>query len=245
MVKKIVVFDLDETLGYFFQLSFFWKLLMCYLKLKNEFNEFTQEYFNNILDLYPEFIRPDMFSVLNYLKLKKIEGECDSVMIYTNNQFSKKWVHLIKNYFEDKINYKIFNNIICAFKINGKKVELLRNSHEKTYNDLISCAKIPKNAQICFIDDNYYPNMHSNIIYYIRVKPYIFNLKIETILKRFLLSNIGKSIIKNDVEFIKYVNENITKNIITKNYKEYEIDKIVTKKIMMHLDEFFDKIKND
>ena len=81
MVKKVVVFDLDETLGYFIQLSFFWKLIMVYLKKNNEIYKLNQEDFNNVLDLYPEFIRPDMYSILKYLEFKKKENLCDNVMI--------------------------------------------------------------------------------------------------------------------------------------------------------------------
>jgi hypothetical protein len=236
---KIVVFDLDETLGYFVEFGIFWEALNNYFKRKTNSHPLDQIEFNEILDLYPEFIRPDIYTILNYLKTKKEENICESVIIYTNNQCSKKWVYLIKNYFEYKISNKIFDNIICAFKINGRKVELLRRSHEKTYEDLIKCTKIPKNTQICFIDDNYYPNMHSNIIYYIRVKPYIYNLEMGVMVNRFLLSKIGEIMIKNKEKFIDFTNE-YHKNMIMKDYKEYQIDKIVTKKIMVHLTEFFD-----
>ena len=185
-----------------------------------------------------------MYSILKYLEFKKKENLCDNVMIYTNNQFSKKWVYLIKKYFEYKINYNIFDNIICAFKINNQRVEMLRSSHEKTHNDFIRCTKLPKNTQICFIDDNYYPDMDSNIIYYINVISYLYNLKIETIIHRFLFSKIGKNIIKNENNFIEFIRintfENI-KNIEKKDKKEYEIDKIITKKIFTYLEEFFNK----
>jgi len=244
MGKKVVVFDLDETLGYFIQLSFFWKLIMVYLKKNNEIYKLNQEDFNNVLDLYPEFIRPDMYSILKYLEFKKKENLCDNVMIYTNNQFSKKWVYLIKKYFEYKINYNIFDNIICAFKINNQRVEMLRSSHEKTHNDFIRCTKLPKNTQICFIDDNYYPDMDSNIIYYINVKSYIYNLKIETIIHRFLFSKIRKNIIKNENNFIEFIRINTfeyNKSIEKKDKKEYEIDKIITKKIFTYLEEFFNE----
>ena len=48
---KIVVFDLDETLGYFVEFGIFWDCLNRYL---SKFNSvLTQEDFNEILDLYP------------------------------------------------------------------------------------------------------------------------------------------------------------------------------------------------
>ena len=53
---KIVVFDLDETLGYFTELGIFWDCLKNYLKIKNVNKTLSQTDFNNVLDLYPEFL---------------------------------------------------------------------------------------------------------------------------------------------------------------------------------------------
>ena len=50
---KIVVFDLDETLGYFVEYGIFWDCLNKYL-LKQKY-ELTQEDFNEILDLDVSF----------------------------------------------------------------------------------------------------------------------------------------------------------------------------------------------
>ena len=73
--SKIVVFDLDETLGYFVEFGMFWDTLKHYYKNKN-FNSgkepvFNQHLFNKILDLYPEFIRPNILNILTYLNRKK------------------------------------------------------------------------------------------------------------------------------------------------------------------------------
>ena len=67
---KIVVFDLDETLGYFTEFGIFWDCLIYYFKNKNE-ETLTQSDFNDILDLFPEFLRPNIINILNYLKNKK------------------------------------------------------------------------------------------------------------------------------------------------------------------------------
>ena len=66
--SKIVVFDVDETLGYFVEFGIFWSSIIAY-KIHQKINyELTQDDFNKILDLYPEFIRPNIISILNYLK---------------------------------------------------------------------------------------------------------------------------------------------------------------------------------
>ena len=243
--NKVVVFDVDETLGYFIEFGIFWNAISIYIKEHKIGFELSQYEFNKILDLYPEFIRPNILSILNYLKHKKIKGECNSVMIYTNNQGPKQWVIYIKEYFEDKLKYKLFDQIIAAFKINGKHVEICRTTHEKTFSDLNKCGKLPIHTQICFLDDLYHHKMVNDNIYYIKVKPYIHDISIDMMLHRFISSTIGKSIIQqNQIQFAqemhKYINA-YSYIHTTKVVKEYEIDKIITKKTMVHLQLFFNK----
>jgi hypothetical protein len=71
--NKIVVFDLDETLGYFMEFGMFWDAMHDYLKEKHFLNEIKvdQHLFNELLDLYPEFLRANILNILNYLKKKK------------------------------------------------------------------------------------------------------------------------------------------------------------------------------
>jgi len=89
---KIVVFDLDETLGYFTEFGIFCDCLNKYFKN----NEYSNTHFNELLDLYPEFIRPKIINTLKYLKSKKMVNKCYKVMIYTNNQGDKQWAINIK-----------------------------------------------------------------------------------------------------------------------------------------------------
>ena len=244
---KIVVFDLDETLGYFTEFGIFWDCLTNYFKNKTE-DTLTQSDFNDILDLFPEFLRPNIINILNYLKNKKQSSCCHKMMIYTNNNGSKEWAHHIIDYFSKKINYKPFDQLISAFKINGQIVEVCRTTHDKTYNDFIKCTKLPTNAEICFLDDTFYPEMANDNIYYINVKPYYYDLKFEYMLDKFSKSDVGKKIINNDEEFNKIMSENIKlyKYVcIDKQSKEYEMDKIVGQQIVKHLQEFFNKTKKN
>ena len=241
---KIVVFDLDETLGYFVEFGIFWDSLSLYLN-----KELTHQDFNGLMDLYPEFLRPNILNILNYLKNKKINKSCQKLMIYTNNQGSRKWINYITTYFQSKLDgYKLFDQIITAFKINGKQIEFCRTTSNKTYNDFIRCTKLPLNSEICYLDDTFYPEMANDNIYYINIKPYIHSLPFNEIYKRFFESNIGKKIIEigNRDIFIKFMNKNIKKynfDIIQKNTDDYKIDIILSKRILQHLYEFFDEIK--
>ena len=114
---KVVVFDLDETLGYFTEFGIFYELLINYLEIpKNK----QADVFCSLLDLYPEVLRPNIWSVFKYLKNKKVRNLCGRVMIYTNNQGPKQWTQMIKYYINTRLKYELFDKIIGAFKVNGK-----------------------------------------------------------------------------------------------------------------------------
>ena len=243
-LSKIVVFDLDETLGYFLELGIFWDSLKSYIKQKKHTTLLTQNDFNKIIELYPEFIRPNIFSVLKYLKRKSESGKCDGVMIYTNNNGPKEWVHHIKDFLQKKIDYPLFTQVISAFKVQGKQIEMCRTSYDKTMKDFVNCTKIPKNTQICYLDDVFYPNMNHDNVYYIKVKPYIHDLTFEVMIHRFLKSDIGNEIIdeKDHQYFSNYMHATLSRfdySYVEKTNKEYDIDKIVTKKTMIYLQDFF------
>lgn len=248
-ISKIVVFDLDETLGYFVEFGMFWDSLKYYFeykdKSKNKTEHLNQSHFNELLDLYPEFQRPDIFKILHYLKQKKESNECNKMMIYTNNQGPKIWAEYIKKYYDTKLKYNLFDQIIAAFKVNGQMIEICRSTHYKTHKDLIKCSKIPHNTQICFVDDTFYPEMSNDNVYYINIKPYIHSLSFEIMIDRFCESDnilISEIEIENRDQFKKFMLGMMSSFIYEVNNKtEYEIsvDKILTKKILEHLKVFF------
>ena len=241
--SKIVVFDLDETLGYFMELGMFWDALNAYIKYKKINKSINQDLFDSVLDLYPEFLRPNILGILNYLKKKKEKKHCYKLIIYTNNQGPSEWANYIIKYFEKKINYKIFDQIIAAYKVQGKRVEICRTTHMKSHSDLIKCTKIPDGAQICFIDDAYHPKMANDNINYINVNPYIYDLDFNNMIDRFINSNIlsydnqisiTRTFILNFMKKYKYI-------YVQKTNTSQNIDKIISKKILYYLDQFFKK----
>jgi len=239
--SKIIVFDLDETLGYFMELGMFWDALKAYIKHKQIKQSIDQKMFNEVLDLYPEFLRPGILNILNYLKRKKEKKYCHKLLIYTNNQGPKEWANYIMKYFEEKINYKIFDQLIAAFKVQGKRVELCRTTHMKTHEDLIKCAKLPKETQICFLDDVFYPDMSNEKIYYINVKPYIHDLEFNDMINRFVNSNILGSGLDDATicrEFLLSFLKRYNYIYVGKTPRAQNLDKIVSKKILQHLHTF-------
>jgi len=237
---KIIVFDLDETLGYFQELSFFIDALEHTLNRK-----IVKAEFYDILNRYPEFLRPQILTILRLIKRKKEKDQMIKVMIYTNNQNPKQWVLDIKDYFNNKLNYNLFDKVIAAFKVNGEKIELSRTSHNKTYNDFIKCTKLPKNVKICFIDDQHHPGMINKYVYYIKVKPYTYTINYETMARRYYdynNLNVDEDVFINSI--VGYM-ETIKLPIYNKDNEELNIDNIVSKTIMYHLNIFLNEKLNE
>jgi hypothetical protein len=240
---KIVVFDLDETLGYFSQFSIFWDSLTQYMHSVHQPEQLTQTDFSAVLDLYPEFLRPNILNILSFLKGKKRTNVCQKIMIYTNNNGAREWVRQIVNYFEQKVRYpKLIDQIIAAFRVNGQRVEMCRTTYNKTISDFVRCTKIPVDAEICFIDDVLHPAMANDNIYYINIRPYQYSLAFHEMLARFNSSAVGKRLVGNDDTFDDIMMEYIRSyhyRVQGKNPKEYEVDKVVGKSIINHLQTFF------
>jgi hypothetical protein len=88
------------------------------------------------------------------------------------------------NYDEPVPNMKLFDQKICAFKINNQPIESFRTSHQKRLDDFFRCSTISENADICFVDDVEYPYMKGSKVYYICPRAYIHNLRTNQIIRR-------------------------------------------------------------
>jgi hypothetical protein len=70
---KYIVFDLDETLGSFVDLYILWKGVAHLNKTGVIKFEGSQYNFNDILDIYPEFLRCGIMTILEFLFYKKLQ----------------------------------------------------------------------------------------------------------------------------------------------------------------------------
>lgn len=271
---KVVVFDVDETLGNFAQFAIFGHVLEEYFKDRN----ITYHYFNDLVDLYPEIIRPSMVRILEYIRKKKNDGVCSKVMIYTNNMAPDKWVSHIRHYFEYKLRSgssastskelavipPLFDHIIGGFKPTTMSTNYpQRTTKDKTIDDFIHCSRLPANIEVCFLDDLYHPKMTDERVYYIKLQPYYSYISFETFVIRFLNSALFRnvfdkmhipsispsmsSLVKKEILSIE-IHNLFTKyaNISNYNAKQYqkkmnprEIDEIISKYILYHLQLFF------
>jgi hypothetical protein len=232
--KKVIVFDLDETIGSFADLEILWNSLG-----ELDFFKKNQDSFNQLLDLYPEFLRYGILNILDFLHYKKTKGHCYKLFIYTNNKFPRIWTSMIIRYLEQKHSTSgLFDQLICAFKINDVIIEPNRTSTAKTHSDLIRCSLLPKTSEICFIDDKYFEGMDSGRVYYIQPKPYFHMMLTSDIISRICKSKLASSF-DNEV-LKKYLSDKFSVvNTTAKSADEIAIDRTVSQKIMFHIQEFF------
>ena len=220
--SKVIVFDLDETIGSFGDLYILWCAIDRYCpnhKMK----------FNLLLDIYPEFLRYGILNILDFLYYKKKTGECNKIFIYTKNQCPRYWVNNIIQYLNLKLNttFELFDQVITSFTpLHNKKVqsaspcstpeggvlnvqrckyksgvnsnllletESMRTTQVKTHSDFIKCSLLPKTTEICFIDNTYYDRMKNDKVYYIKPKSYNHSLSTDEIIERFISSDVYKT----------------------------------------------------
>ncbi len=243
----IVVFDMDETLGHFSQLHIFWSILKEYFSENNY--KYNNKDFFKLVDTFNLFLRPEIIDILNYLIKEKKNKRCDKIMIYTNNQGPKTWAESIRDYFHNKLNYKIFDQIIGAFKVGNKQIEVCRTSHYKSIKDLINCTKLPQETKILFVDDQHHPEMEGNNVVYLHIKPYVYKYKFIDMINSFYTENhdVIQKLSGNEKYYKFFKDRLVNYSDITENKTQLEedIDKILSKKIIQHLSEFFKTRRTD
>ena len=173
-MDKNIVFDLDETIGYFGQMIY----IMNTAKLKNVYELF---------DLFPEYFRTNIFEVFHYIIRLKKEGKIKSVIIYSNNN-NDEFINYVITYIHKKLNYSLFDlsiSLNTPLRNNNIKIKNMKN-----LNDLIICSKglLNDKSSICFIDDKNHEGMKNKKVYYINCEPYRYTLSSSTIFKRLNIS---------------------------------------------------------
>ena len=192
--KVAVIFDLDETIGHFYQVGKLWEGLKFF-----EDNKFTESDFHKMLDMFPYVFRPGIFNVFKFLKKEKCKNRRMKVIIYSNNMGTPKWARMIKNYIEKKIKYKLFDKVITAWKVNGIIYEKCRRTNEKTYNEIIRCANLNKKTELFFVDDAYHPRMFNKKTDYMHIKEYKFAYEINELVNKYLNSSSCKNVSKKSL----------------------------------------------
>jgi hypothetical protein len=193
MNEKVIVFDLDETIGNFIQLYYIYFFLNKYFNTYKIYTEYIHSYalLGLLLDNLPLYLRPNILTIFQYLLENK--KKINKIVIYSNNQISKEWIKRIAYYIEKKINGNIFDKVIGPYKIHEQLIEPTRTSFEKKYSDLLFSLQLQSTCDICFVDDVYHSQMKHPKVNYLMIPPYHYyydnNVILSVLLKFFNIDN--------------------------------------------------------
>tara|TARA_Y100000816_G_C26107466_1_gene589029 strand:- start:799 stop:1467 length:669 start_codon:yes stop_codon:yes gene_type:complete len=194
-MKKCIIIDLDETIGYFSQIYYLIK------KFENMNNaKFSKDDYNKIFSTFECIFRPGIFVLLAYLKILKIKYNL-KVILYTNSKLSLKWINMLLSYINKRIScIQLFDHVIT---INNTLRKLLK----KNFNDIFHCCKEVSTGYIFMILDNEYheglDKYYSSYIKLSTYKTYYKNIDIYRFLMELnqynILIKISDSEIKNNL----------------------------------------------
>lgn len=224
--KKTIAFDFDETIGHFKHLKMIYQC----------FNSLSQHELNALLDIFPEFFRPGIMAIMEFLAKKKKSGYVCKLCIYTNNQSNGDWVQMVANYIQTKTKCdNLFDDIIKAFKQGNKIIEMRRTTRSKTYADYVSCIMLPEDTiETCFIDDKYFEKMLGDRVYYILPNAYYHKLSKVTMIKRIMSCSAFKYFPQLEMKLVNKLSDNEYAN----DGLTFEQEIAITKKIMYYVREY-------
>ena len=158
-VVKLIVFDMDETIGAFTALSR--DLIAIQPHLQN------YALIKHLIDTNPDYIRPHMLEILKQVYTAKM-FHAFTVVLYTSNPNSD-WVLMMLHYINNKIHatQPLFDHVLDASQ---------RTTPDKCVQDLLDRTNIrPKQTQdlrIFFVDDQYHAGMITKEVVYFHITPY-------------------------------------------------------------------------
>jgi hypothetical protein len=227
MENKYVVFDLDETLGYFTEIGIIWNCL------KTSYNISGQIYFDKLCETFEkQYFRPGIFKALHYLYKKKAK-----VVLYTNNTGELSWLKMIISYLEKRSNARgLFIEIVPGYKP-GMKGPCARKSFDKTYPEVLRCAKLPPDSKLMFFDDQPHPGMKHPNVKYVRVKAYLHPIRPAHIIE-ILQKSYFQFLDYGTHSYIYKCIKNFHNHYIAQGY-HYRSSRVSDNDIIMYLRKFY------
>lgn len=213
---KIIIFDLDETIGFFGEIYTFFCAIKHYFSVYSNTEYKDEDVIGYLIDIFPELLRPGILNILRKLSRHKINNHSlFYIYIYTSNKLHETWANNIKKYLNNKTRCNIFHEVV--FNGTPKKNKLV---HNKSIEDFSKQSKIETNNDFCFIDNNYHPYMIKPNIHYIHLNNYICYISVNQLIQRTLVSTtIGKYISYKTI-FIKEI-KTYYKNLFSKRVLNY------------------------
>ena len=152
-MDKNIVFDFDETIGYFDQI----------IEIIKYTKKTSKEEIFNFLKIFPFVFRTSIFDIFCYIVRLKKEKKIKNVILYSNNN-NDVFIGIVLSFIHEKLNYDLFDTSISINQTHNKN---------KNITDLLNYSNglLNKNSSIFFIDDKEYQDMKS-IQYYIKCESY-------------------------------------------------------------------------
>ena len=204
-MDKNIVFDFDQTIGYFEQII----EIIIYTK-KTSKTDVTKDDVFNLFALFPLVFRTNIFDIFNYIMRLKKERKIKSVILYSSNN-NDTFIGYVLSFIHQKLNYTLFDTSIS-----------LNQTHTKNKNitDLLKYSNglLTKKSSIFFIDDKEHDEMKC-IKYYIKCESYKYIYSNKMIEEKLKLNNEITRIITKITEknkIIQSVYGAISKEIISK-----------------------------
>jgi hypothetical protein len=204
-MDKNIVFDFDQTIGYFEQII----EIIIYTKKTSKMDVTKDDVFN-LFALFPLVFRTNIFDIFNYIMRLKKERKIKSVILYSSNN-NDTFIGYVLSFIHQKLNYTLFDTSIS-----------LNQTHTKNKNitDLLKYSNglLTKKSSIFFIDDKEHDEMKC-IKYYIKCESYKYIYSNKIIEEKLKLNNEITRIITKITEknkIIQSVYGAISKEIISK-----------------------------
>jgi hypothetical protein len=172
-MQKHVVFDFDETIGYFDQ------FLQVVNALQPQFGTQLDAYIF-LLDLFPEWFRPNIFNIIKLILEKKRAGVVNHIVLYSNNT-NIAVVEFILSFMAKRLGVdQIFDSVVTSS--HPGRLHPTR----KCLEDLVHCCDVPAfEPAVCFIDDRQHPSICKQpTVYYIYCKCFKYYVSRRDLVKR-------------------------------------------------------------
>jgi len=152
-MDKNVVFDFDETIGYFEQI----------IEIIKETKKTSKIEVFELFTLFPLVFRTNIFDIFHFIVRLKKEKKIKSVILYSNNN-NDVFIGYVISFIHQKLNYSLFDLSISLNQTHNKN---------KNLSDLLNYSNglLTKKSSIFFIDDKEYDDMKM-IKYYIKCEAY-------------------------------------------------------------------------
>ena len=200
-MDKNIVFDFDQTIGYFEQII----EIIKHTKKTSKLDVFE------LFTLFPLVFRTNIFDIFHYIVRLKKERKIKSVILYSSNN-NDTFIGYVLSFIHQKLNYTLFDTSIS-----------LNQTHTKNKNitDLLKYSNglLTKKSSIFFIDDKEHNEMKC-IKYYIKCESYKYVYSNKTIEEKL---NINEN---NEKDTITKINE---KNKITQSVYSAISKEIISK----------------